>query len=476
MRMIRTPQFKHQAEEYEAHALDRARALFWEQGTGKTKASIDSAVALYQNGDIDAVLVLAPNGVQDAWCSDELPIHCAVPYASMCWSSRSAQTKRHGRAFDRLLSEDFPWLAISYDAFMTKAGRAATEKFVRERRALGVADESQRIKTPGAKRTKAATALGRKLAARRILSGTPVTNSPFDIYSQIRFLDAEFWRRNGFASYEAFKGYFGIWEERINSGTGQRFRTIVQYRNLDRLREIVRPISSRVLKAKVLDLPPKLYSKVYFDLEPGQRRAYSQMRDELLVELDSGELVEAPLIVTRLLRLQQISCGYLPSEDGERVTRFPKNPRLDMLRSVLEDVEGKAIIFARFREDIDQIMGLLGGEAVRYDGAVADSARRRARMAFQKPGGPRWFVGNPAACGVGLTLHAAATIVYYSNSFSLEHRLQSEDRAHRIGQGRPVRIVDLVARDTVDHQLVRALSAKFDVASKITGDEVRRWL
>jgi SNF2 family DNA or RNA helicase len=316
-----------------------------------------------------------------------------------------------------------------------------------------------------------------------------------------------FWKDRGFARYEAFKTYFAIWETFVKLDGGKfkrerdctpeelanlepgRFERPVQFRNYDELHGYVMELATRVKKEDVLDLPKKVYTKRYFDLSPEQKRIYKELKEDCISMLDSGELLTTPLVITQLLRLQQITSGYIPSDDCETIHRFPENPRMKILADTLEDVEDSAIIFARFREDIDQIMELLGDEAVRYDGQIQDrDIRNEARRAFQA-GEVRWFVANPAAAGTGLTLHRAKTVIYYTNSFNLEHRLQSEDRAHRIGQdgqivdydedGNPimgVRYIDLAARGTVDSKIIASLRSKLDIASKITGDELVKWL
>jgi SNF2 family DNA or RNA helicase len=505
----KTKPYAHQRDEWELSKDAAARAILWEQGTGKTKLIIDTARHLFDEGEIDGVLILAPNGVHDNWVVDELPAHLAGnDWDAFAYFSGKASTKWHQKALEELFEARFPWLCMSYEAFMTKRrkrkkgeaktptpprGRETAERFLRERRALYVCDESQRIKTPSAKRTKAIAASGKHAPYRRILSGTPVTNTPFDIYSQYRFLDWNFWKERGFARFEAFKTYFAIWETFVKLDSGQfkrendctpeelsnvqpgRFSRPAQFRNFQELHGYVMEIATRVKKEDVLDLPPKVYTKRRFDLSSEQKRVYKSLRDDCIAMLENGELVTTPLVVTQLLRLQQITCGYIHHDDCETVSRFPDNPRLAALKDTLEDVDGSGIIFARFREDIDQIVELLGEDAVRYDGQTSPEARQKARKDFQA-GDVRWFVANPAAAATGLTLHKAATVVYYSNSFNLEHRLQSEDRAHRIGQERTVLYIDLVARGTVDSKIVTALRKKLNIASKITGDTLAKWL
>ena len=507
-----TEPFPHQLEEWRRSAGMDYRGILWEQGTGKTKLTIDTAHSMYQAGEIDGVLVLAPNGVHDNWVTDELPAHMPPPYRAVAYRTNRATTVWHQRELKALLGyEGLAVLAMSYDGFMTMRrkkgkdspwrGREWAMEFLRRRKALWVCDESQRIKTPSAKRTQAVVNVAKRHRLKRILSGTPVTNSPFDIYPQLRFLDEGIWGREGFASYEAFKTFFGVFEQMIRLDSGRvmaeaeatpgelaeatgRFKRVVRYKNLDRLAAIVDKYCNRVTKDEVLDLPPKLYSKRYFELSPEQQRVYDEIKNNMITLLDSGELVTTRGVIVQLLRLHQITCGYLPSDDCVNMNVFKENPRLKCLVDALEDVPGQAIIWGRFHQDIDQIMEHFRRkaerertpmEAVQYDGRTEQDDRVRARKGFQE-GRFKYFVGNPAAAGVGLTLHAASEVIYYANSFNLEHRLQSEDRAHRIGQTKSVKYTDLVARGTVDSRIVSSLRVKFDIASRITGDEVRKWI
>jgi len=475
---MRTTPYAHQQEEWDISREMPTRAVFWEQGTGKTKLVLDTFFDMDRQGLVDGLLVVAPNGVHENWMANEIPKHAwHHNYLAFAYQSHRASTKWHQRAVQDVI--DTPKLAalfMSYDGFMTEKGTKVAKKFLEKRKTLYVLDESQRIKTPSAKRTKRIVASGKYAAFRRILSGTPVTNKPFDIYTQMRFIDPDFWKDRGYASYEAFKTYFGVWEDRITE-TGQRFKTCLYYKNLEQLHAMVDEVSSRVLKADVLDLPPKIYTKRYFELSADQKKRYRDIKEDFCTELESGELIAAPLIITQLLRLQQITCGYLPRDDEGPMVRFPQNPRLKALLDTLADVEGKAIIFARFRQDLDQICKELGKLAVRYDGGVEPAKRKEAIDRFQDPDDPvRFFVGNPAACATGLTLTAAKTVIYYSNSFDWEHRTQSEDRAHRIGQESSVNYIDLIATGTVDTRIVQSLRDKDAIATKITGDNARDWL
>jgi SNF2 family DNA or RNA helicase len=457
-------------------------ALFWEMGTGKTKLTLDTIAHLRSEGRIDAVVVVAPNGVHRNWIEDEIPKWFTLDVQPYAWLSGKAGSQRHARAVDSLLVASFPFLAFSYEGLVTERAVKYLRKFFEKRRVFMVLDESTRIKTPAAKRTIKIVAAGRHAAYRRILTGTPVTNSPFDVYSQMKFLDPDFWKQRGFSTLAEFRNHFGIFKTMEND-RGQHWEQVVAFRNLSQLQALLAPVSSRVLKEDALDLPPKLYTKRYFDLSPEQIRVYREIRDEALTLLNSGELVTAALAITRLLRLQQVTSNYLPVDDlgdGDQhmVSISDHNPRLDCLLELLEEIGGQAIIWARFRRDIDQITEALtkaGRSCARYDGKVGSDGRVAAKNAFQK-GDVQFFVSNPAVGATGLTLTAARTVIYYNNSFKLEDRLQSEDRAHRIGQHHPVQYIDIVAPGTVDTHIVAALRNKINLASAVTGDQLKEWI
>lgn len=478
---FKTTPYQHQLKEFNETKDREAWALLWEMGTGKSKVVIDTASHLYLEGKIDAVLIVAPNGVAQNWCWKEIPVHMPIcedlPIVSMiCYESKKAKTKNQKEACKKLLkSECLPHLIMTYDGFMTKAGSAYVKKFLEKRRCLFVLDEGHRIKTAGAKRTQRIVAWGKKAPYRRILTGTPITIAPWDIYSQIKFLDKTYWMRNGFGSLQSFKTHFGVWDEGWNPHTNRTFPKLVEHRNLEQLGTILEGISSRVTKDEVLDLPPRTFTQRFVEMTPEQKKMYKQLKDKFFIDLDQGpDMITAPFAMTRLLRFQQILCGYL-SDDGKVVHEFDKNPRLDMLCDMLEnDITGQVIIWSRFTHTIDQIMDRLGKEAVRYDGQVKDADRQGAVEEFQR-GDRRVFVGNQAAGGTGLTLTAGTTMLFYSNSFIPEHRWQSLDRNHRIGQEEKTTVIDLIG-GAVDQKLVDTLAKNEKMAATICRDELKEWI
>lgn len=482
----KTDPFKHQDNLFHAFKDLPAWATLWEQGCGKTKPSIDKTAYLYLKGEIDALVVVAPNGVDRNWQTDELPLHMpdSVRGDIRCFrfDTNKAENKSHKAELERLINhKGLAILLMSYDAVMTKKGHAYLWKFLRQRRCYYVLDEAHYIKSPGAKRTKRIIASGNYAPFKSLLTGTPVATGPFDIYSQIKFLDDFFWNDRGLGTFAAFKQYFGVWltaeEVKAKEGYDPGYDQLVEYKNLDKLYEILQTISDRLTKDDAgLDLPPKLYSKRYFDMTPKQSKAYKELAEEYWTELEDGTYVEASLAIVRLLRLQQITCGYVAAEAEEPLVLIDKkNPRLDLALEICEPLPHKAIIWSRFTKDIDQLMDALGKKAVRYDGKLTNDEKAYSKEEFQK-GDAQFFIGNSQAGATGLTLHAARTVMYYSNSFNFTQRLQSEDRAHRIGQEHPVDYIDLIAQGTIDHHLISSFRNKYDIASQITGDTLKEWL
>lgn len=475
----KTTPFEHQRQDFEAHCHDRAWGRWWEQGTGKTKPTIDEAAHLYERGLINGLVVIAPNGVHRNWVSDEIPAHMPdrVLSNTRCHIWYSTDTKKHQESFEATINHaGLAVLVMSYNAVWTERGCKAWKAFLKKRRCLYVLDECQRIKNPGAKWSKRIVGSHVGAPYLRVLSGTPIANAPFDAYNILKFLDAGVWKKYGITTFSAFKQYFGIWET-WNTADGRSFPHCVAYRNLDLLKREMAALGSRVVKDEVLDLPPKLYSKRYYELTGEQRRLYKELRDDCVASMDSGDLT-AMLAIVRLLRCQQLVCGYLPaSDDNPTLVDLPGgNPRITLLGEICEDLPHKAIIWARFQRDIDLIQRRLGDACVFVDGRVSGEARGRAIDRFQK-GDKQFLAANPAAIGTGVTLHAARTVIYYSNSFSYEQRIQSEDRAHRIGQEHPVNYIDILAADVpIDKRIVEALRKKLDVASTVTGDNLKDWI
>ena len=473
---FKTEPYEHQLTALGASHKKENFALFMEMGTGKSKVLIDNIAMLYDRGKINAALIVAPKGVYHNWERQELPIHMPehVLYQTITWSP--AQTKKQQAELKKLFihNEDLVIFLMNIEAFSTKKGMKIAEKFLLSHSALMAIDESTTIKSPTASRTKSVLKLRVLAKYRRILTGAPVTKSPLDLYTQCFFLDPDFL---DFSSYYAFKNRYAIMVDR-NVGT-HSFKHVMGYRRLDELNEKLNNFSYRVLKEDCLDLPEKVYMKRIITLTDEQKKMYSEMKKFALAELE-GKKTTATSALAQLVRLHQIICGHLTTDDGE--VRTLKNNRIKELLDILEETDGKVIIWAVYRHDIKEITNVLseryGKNAVEsFFGDTLDRDRQDIIDRFQdRESDLRFFVGNPKTGGYGLTLTASHTVIYYSNSYDLEIRLQSEDRAHRISQDKKVTYIDLITEGTVDELIVKNLRSKINLATKILGEDLKKWL
>jgi len=467
----------------QAFALSRDRtafALFMEMRTGKSKVLIDTACWNYIHGKIRQVLVISPNNVKTLWVTDELPTHMPgyIPWTAAYWSP--APTRAERNALDDVLepTEDrLCWLSMNVEAFSTDKGYHAALKFVKSRPTAIFLDESPRIKTPGAKRTRAVIKLGAHAVLRRIATGQPVEQGPLDTYTQGKFLDPDIL---GFGSFYAFRNHFAVMG-------GWNGKEVIAYSHLDELRALWDPHSFRVTRDECFDIPQKGYQKLIVDMTAEQTRVYRDMAVRMRAEV-AGQRVTATIALTQMLRLAQIAGGFIPPDLTEpfadtRAHAIPGgNPKIAALLELVEDVQGKILIWARFRAELAAIAAALRKaygdlSVVEFHGGVDDDGRIAARTAFQDSGSAvRFFVGQTDTGGMGLNLSQARTIVYFSNSFNLGSRVQSEDRASSSEQKHSVAVVDIIARDTIDDKVVTALRDKQDIARLITGDAFKAWI
>ena len=482
--MIKNYKFKTKPYEHQLKALEKSwasdtYALFMEMGTGKSKVLVDNIAILYDRGAIKGALIIAPKGVYKNWDQIEFPVHLPdhVEHTKVLWEPTI--TKKKQMELDTLFDDkgDLKILIMNVEAFSTTKGLDFARSFLNiflGRALIGV-DESTTIKNPTAKRTKNILKLADQAKYRRILTGSPVTKSPLDLFSQCEFLDPY---HLGHASYYSFRARYANMVKR-NFG-GRQVQLVVSYRRLDELADILDKFSYRVLKEDCLDLPEKVFTKRLIELTPEQDKAYKQMKQMALAMLDNGEVMTTVNVMTQLMRLHQITCGHFKADDG--TTTALKNNRIDALMQLLEETEGKVIIWANYREDIKNIVESLKkayGEAstVEYHGGVDATLRQDNIAQFQEKNSPtRYFVGNAQTGGYGITLTSANTVVYYSNSYDLEKRLQSEDRAHRIGLTGSVTYVDLIAENTVDDKIVKSLRSKINIANEIMGEDIKDWI
>jgi len=472
----KTKPYKHQEEAlFKSFARDNY-AYFMEMGCGKSKVLIDNMTWLYENKHIDTAIIIAPKGVYMNWKNSEIPTHLPddVPNNVYVWKSGANKSEKIVLEEGVRTRDKLRILLVNVEAFATAKVKKYLQAFIHRSNFLLAVDESTTIKNIKAKRTKEILKLGQSAKYKRILTGSPITQSPMDLYSQCYFLDKDLL---GFDSYWSFQGRYAIIRQtRIGNHS---FQQIVGFRNLSELTDKLHRFSYRVTKEQALDLPEKIYTTREVNLTSDQIKHYNSMKDSAVALLDGGDMVTAPEVMTRLLRLQQLLCGYLVTDDGETVEIA--NHRIDAMLDTIEEMDGKVIIWSRFRHDIKKIRKALekdygSGTVVTYYGDTSQEDRDKAIDRFQNDEGTKFFVGNAQTAGRGLTLTAATNVIYYSNDFNLETRIQSEDRCHRIGQKNNVLYVDLVVPDSIDIHIVKVLQSKITLAGKTLGEEARKWL
>ena len=476
--------FKTDPYEHQLEALRRSHdkinyGYFMEMGCGKSKVLIDNIVWLYEQGLIDTAVIVAPKGVYRNWETSEIPAHFPdqIPHEVYVWNPNPNKTQSKRLAEGAVVAERREVLRIllaNVEGFATKKLPAFVEMFTKDSAFMLAVDESTTIKNHKAKRTKSMVRVGMKADYKRILTGSPITKSPMDLYAQCGFLDKKLL---GFDSYYSFQGRYAI--TKTQRMGGHSFQQIVGYRNLEELTDKLDKFTFRVTKEEALDLPDKIYTTRQVSVTDEQRQHYMSLKKHAIAMLDDGELVSAPAVITQLLRLQQVLCGHIKTDDGE-LLEIPSK-RIDAMMEAIDEMTGKVIIWSRFRYDMRKIESEITkvhgpGSVVTYFGDTSDDARQEAIQKFQNAEAVRFFVGNPQTAGRGLTLTAASNVIYYANDFNLESRIQSEDRCHRIGQHKSVTYVDLITPGSIDKHIVSSLQTKIDLSAKTLGEQARQWL
>jgi len=472
---FKTKPYQHQLKALKLSWKKSYFAYFMEMGTGKSKVLLDNIAMLYDQGKIDGALIVAPKGVIGTWYNQEMPTHLPdhIENVTVLWQANitKGQSKKLGTLFKT--GEELHILIMNVEAFSTQKGVDFAAKFLSCHNSLMAIDESTTIKNPDAKRTKNICKLASYAKYKRILTGSPVTKSPLDLYKQCDFLQSELL---GHTSYYTFRTRYAVMKT-ANFG-GRSVQIVVGYRHLDELAEKLKVFSYRVLKDECLDLPPKTFMKRIVKLTPAQEKVYKQMKHLALAEMEGKQMTTAT-VLTQLMRLHQITCGHFTADDG--TIKDISNNRLDELLDVLDEVEGKAVIWAHYQHDVEGIIKRIRKEydfdsAVDYYGLTPTSERQQNIEKFQNDEKCRFFVGTTQTGGYGITLTAASTMIYYSNGYDLEKRQQSEARIDRIGQKFPMTYIDIMAEDTVDERIVKALRKKINIASQIMGEELKAWI
>lgn len=477
------PMFRHQKLALQRGWDRDGFAFLMEMGCGKSKVLIDNAAMLRENRGLERVLIIAPKGVYENWSNKEIPEHLPERHKDglivHVWHGNGSQTEKRklreviskGRGL-RILVMNVEAISQSSSAF------SVAQEFCKMGPTLLAVDESSTTKNPQAIRTKRVIKIGRLCTWRRILTGTPNPRSPLDLWSQFEILGPNLL---GYRSYFAFKARYAIEANHTIGGRTQKI--VVGYRDIDLLSQTMLNHSIIVKKEDALDLPPKIYETRSVELTTEQKRAYRELKEYATTQLSDDQHITATHVMTQILRLHQLICGYAVLEDGSKVKI--KSNRLSVLKDILAEAGGRSIVWCNYRDDINDVCEMLDSEGyrvVRYDGSTTQEERQRAVFRFQGtmnskkcPEDQRAdvFVGTPHAAGYGITLTEATCVVYYSNTFDLEKRLQSEDRAHRIGQKKAVTYIDMVSPGTVDERIMKCLKMKKTLADIILDGPAR---
>lgn len=430
----------------------------FEMGCGKTLTTIAVAGALYNLGKIDRVLVVAPTSVCSVWPHD------LNQFAAFPWEARVllGDKKKRLKALNELENWPFKALRIAVINYESTHREGIFEALATYKPDLIVCDESQRIKNPSAAQSKALHKLGDAAPFRMILSGTPVQNNAVDLYSQYRFLDPAVYGAN----FYAFKNRYCIM-----GGYGQH--QIVGYRNMDELVEKEHSVAYRVTKEECLDLPQQTFINRYVQFTDAEQAIYEQLRKSSFLELETGENVTATTILTMYLRLMQLTGGFLTADESTRPKQV-NTAKLDALADIVDDyvvdAGKKLVIFARFRAEIAAIENLLRLRKIQYGSIYGDvpmEERGKIVEDFQTNPDTKVFVAQIQTAGLGITLHAASTAVFYSYDYNYANYAQALARIHRIGQRLPVTYIHLVVDGSIDEKILAALENKEDMAKTV---------
>jgi len=468
---------EHQRKGFLISRDQKAFAYLMEQGTGKTKVVIDNACYLFEKGLIKCLIIIAwPNGVHRMWHDDELPNDMSVPYASQFWSTNNTKAKSWEiqKVFESARGGKMAVMTFNVEAFTSASARDCIKNFLRLP-SMVVIDQSASIKNPNSKRTEFIIdeiADHPNALYKRIMDGDPVAEGAEELYCQYKFLDPSI------IGHDTITGFRN---EYCNIG---RFREVIGYRNLDRLRKRTEPYSFRITADEALDLPERVYKRWDFDLSKQELRVFNEMRSKSIAffeprgsdfdeagELPESGCIEETMAMVKNMRLQQISSGWWPEADNFKALEPESGPsRLGALTALLGLAKGKALIFARFRADLELIQKTLGKSAVSYHGGIKENDRALAKKRFMNDPDVLYFIGQPRNAGIGHTLTAARHVIFYSNDYSLRLRAESEKRAHRKGLKNSLTVWDICGRRTQDNKILQSLRNKRAVAADILQD------
>lgn len=471
---VKIPLFRHQVrganmalltlnllardEDYDAK---KGFGFLFEMGCGKTLTTIATMGAAYELGKISKVLVVAPTSVCAVWPKDIEDYASFKAKVAVLFGDKKKRLKE----LESLISYPLKGLKVAVINYESVWRDGIFEAIADWSPDMIIADESQRIKTHDAAQSKAMHKLGDIAKYKLALSGTPVQNNAIDIFSQYRFLDSKVFGTN----FYSFRNRYAI------MGGFQKHQ-IVGYRDLDELIRKEHSIAYRVTKDEALDLPEQTFLTRYIRFEAKDKAMYDRIKRDSFAELESGGQISAPTVLTKLLRLQQFTGGFIQPDEGAKPD-FIFDGKIKALEDILDDyvVETgkKLVIFCRFRPEIDLIQSLLKKKKIPFQSIYGDikiEERGPIVADFQTNPETKVFLAQIDTAGLGITLTAADTCVYYSENFNYAAYSQSLARIHRIGQRNACTYIHLVVEKTIDEDVLKALAKKEDLAKTIVDD------
>lgn len=500
-----TEPYDHQRTEFKQSWDYEHRALFWEMGTGKSKLMVDTISALFQSDKADVAIIIAPYGVHSNWTESYGTVKCqwethAPPDIQeetilFTFHSSNSKTKKWERSANRFIKDSRKKIiSIAYPSLGTKNAKKLIDHLLNTKRTVVIADEAHLIKNPDAQRTKRVLEIGKKATYRRLLTGTLISQSMFDAYAPIQFLNKGYWESQGLKSFWDFKHYFGIWKtcqnykqmkaRRVRGVNGKievkmvpsEWKELVDYKNKDELRWHIEQFGSRVRKNDVLDLPPFIHEVMHVELSKEQRRLYDDMEKTFMAELEDGTIVETEHAMTRVQKMQQILQGFLIDEGGE-YHRIKDCPRMDMLIELCQQTDEQVLIWTPFPSDIVEIesrLKALDKKVVSYYGDTEKKVQRNINKEAYQSGEAQYFISNQSVGGTGLDLFNTGIMVYYGHTYSLIQREQSEERVARPGLQNSWLKIDMMSQDTFEHGIIEAVVQKKEISAYIMRDYEKR--
>lgn len=428
-------------------------ALLMDMGLGKSLTSIAITGQLFNDKKIERVLVICPTSIIGVWLEEFKKFadfdYCIEAIIGTTMSKRKDKLKLLCHKIGLKVA------IINYEATWRMEKELNTYK-----PDIIICDESQKIKNPSASQSKTIHRLGVKAKYKIILTGTPVQNSPMDVFSQWKFLDPNIFG----LSFYAFRNHYAVMGGYYN-------HQILRYKNMDELTSKAHSVAYRITKEEALDLPEQIFLNRYCELEPTARRIYDTVVKESYAELMEGEIT-ATNVLTKLMRLSQIAGGHVKDDEGRMqvISKSKLNELKDIMEDVIIDNKKKLVIFARFIPEIESIKSLAKEMDIRYSyitGEIKTEERSEMCSKFQNDNNIKLFIAQIQTAGLGITLTAADTAVFYSLDFNYANYSQAIARTHRIGQKNTCTYINLIATETVDEKILKALESKQDIAKNV---------